>query len=209
MTLQIDTFVLGPFETNTYVLRSGERCWVVDPAIGAQELLDFLVSRQIEPEAILLTHGHGDHIAGICELANRFESLKVLCPEADRHMLTDPEANLSAQFGVPIVVSANCDSINPGDLLSLGDMQWAVLDTSGHTRGGVSFYCAEADTVITGDALFAGSIGRTDFPGGSASRLLGNIRNNLMVLGDQTRVLPGHGPETTIGRQRAENPFLR
>ena len=98
--------------------------------------------------------------------------------------------------------------VRPGQTLTLGDSSWAVLDTSGHTPGGVSYYCESAAVAIVGDALFAGSIGRTDLPGTSTERLVSNIRSQLLSLPEQTRVLTGHGPETTIGVERQTNPFV-
>ncbi len=208
MTLRIDTLVLGPFETNCYLMRDDERCWVVDPGMWPGPLLDFLTAAGVGPETILLTHGHGDHIAGLAELVQHFPAATVLCPAGDADMLSDPQANLSAPFGMPITSPPPDKLIRPGDSLSLGETSWAVLDASGHTPGGVSFYCASEGVVVTGDALFAGSVGRTDVPGANSGRLMANIRQNLLSLPDDTRVLPGHGPETTIGRERRTNPFL-
>ena len=124
-------------------------------------------------------------------------------------MRADAEANLSAAFGFDVTACGADDLVRPGRSLVLGDFQWAVLDTSGHTPGGVSYYCSQAGVVIVGDALFAKSIGRTDLPGASASRLIRNIQKNLLSLPDQTRVLPGHGPETTIGAEKRTNPFFQ
>lgn len=208
MTLRIDTLVLGPFETNCYLVRDDERRWVVDPGMWPGPLLDFLTAAGVGPETILLTHGHGDHIAGLAELVQHFPAATVLCPAGDADMLSDPQANLSAPFGMPITSPPPDKLIRPGDSLALGETSWAVLDTSGHTPGGVSFYCESEGVVITGDALFAGSVGRTDVPGANSGRLMANIRQNLLSLPDDTRVLPGHGPETTIGRERRTNPFL-
>jgi len=208
MTLRIDTLPLGPMETNCYVLRSGDCCWVVDPGLWPEPLLEFLQSGRIEPAAIILTHGHGDHIAGIGRLTERFAAARVVCPADDAEMLTDADSNLSAAFGMPITAPPADELIRPGQSLALGGTNWTVLDTSGHTPGGVSFHCPGEKVVITGDALFAGGIGRSDIPGADGGRLLSNIRNNLLVLDDETRVLPGHGPATTIGDERRTNPFL-
>jgi glyoxylase-like metal-dependent hydrolase (beta-lactamase superfamily II) len=124
-------------------------------------------------------------------------------------MLGDPVANVSAMFGLSLTCPPADELLSPGQTLSEDGLAWRVLDTSGHTPGGVSYHCAEAGVVLTGDALFEGSIGRTDIPGADAERLLRNIRENLLSLPDLTRVLPGHGPETTVGRERRNNPFLR
>jgi len=108
------------------------------------------------------------------------------------------------------VCSSDLDELlKPGDTLTMGEVTWNVLDTSGHTKGGLSFYCPQESVVMTGDALFCGSIGRSDIPDGDGELLIENIRNNLMTLPDNTRVLPGHGPETTIGAEKRSNPFLQ
>ena len=208
MPLCIDTIALGPLQTNCYVLRSGGDCWVVDPGMWPQPLMDFLGKQSAAPSAALLTHGHGDHIGGVDALRKAFPAMKVLCPAGDAAMLTDADLNLSAPFGMPVAVAAADELLAPGDSLELGETRWQVLDTAGHTPGGVSYYCPAEAVVITGDALFSASIGRTDIPGGDGERLVENLRQHLLSLPDETRVLPGHGPATTIGRERRLNPFL-
>lgn len=208
MPVEILTFVTGPLQTNTYVLRAADECWVIDPGIMPVELLAHLRGEPAPPDRIVLTHGHCDHIAGIVELREAFGEVPVWCPAGDADMLPDPELNMSGPFGLPMAVPPADEVFEPGQTLTLGESSWQVLDTSGHTPGGVSFY-GEADAVVfTGDALFAEGVGRTDIPGGDWHRLLGNIRGNLLSLPDATRVYPGHGPATTIGRERQGNPFL-
>jgi glyoxylase-like metal-dependent hydrolase (beta-lactamase superfamily II) len=199
---------LGPLETNCYVCRAGEHAWVVDPGLWPRPLLQFLREQKIEPEAIVLTHGHGDHIAGAGAVMEEFGRPKLLCPAGDAGMLTDPQANLSAPFGMPMTCPPADELFHPGDTLTLGELAWQVLDTSGHTPGGVSLHCAAERIVITGDALFAGSVGRSDIPGADGARLVRNIWEQLLTLPDDTRVLAGHGGETTIGRERASNYYL-
>ncbi|MHC4982061.1 MAG: MBL fold metallo-hydrolase [Planctomycetota bacterium] len=204
--IEINIFVTGALETNTYVIRCGGTCAVVDPAMMGAERLP--LGRGGRPEMILLTHGHGDHIAGVGALKKAFGDVQLICPAGDAKMLRNPLRNLSLPFGMFIRCPRADELIKPGQTIAIGESQWLVLDTSGHTPGGVSYYCAEAGAVLTGDSLFASSIGRSDIPGASEALLLDNIRENLLTLPDETRVLPGHGPETTIGQERRSNPFL-
>ncbi|MFP3937521.1 MAG: MBL fold metallo-hydrolase [Phycisphaerae bacterium] len=201
---------LGSLETNAYIVSADGDCAVVDVGTRPQPLLDYLYKHDLRPGRVLLTHGHGDHVAGIPALRDAFDGLRVLCPVGDVHMMTDPWANLSARFGWALDAGGEADeTTKPGTTLHIAGVEWAVLDTSGHSPGGVSYYCESAGVVLCGDALFAGSIGRTDVPGADTDTLLRNIREQLLPLPDDTRVLPGHGPETTIGAERAGNPFLR
>ena len=201
---------LGAFGTNAYILREHDAtsCWVVDPPDGAGALVDALQKQGWTVARIIITHGHGDHIAGVAAVKRAFPQAVFTVPAGDEAMLADPRANVSALFGLPITAPPADELIRPGDTLAFGGGTWLVLDTSGHTPGGISLYCAAAGVVITGDALFAQGIGRTDFPGGDTDRLLANIREKLFTLPDDTAVLPGHGPETTIGEEKRGNPFL-
>lgn len=208
MPVSIETFVLGPLMTNCYVLRSAQECWIVDPGIWPDKLLEFLQAHRLTPSRVLLTHGHGDHIAGITQLREAYPHILVACPQADAAMLPDAHLNLSAEFGFPITVGAADEVFNPPHQLTCGQSHWQVLDTSGHTAGGVSYYCPGVSAVLTGDALFAGSIGRCDIPGGDMSRLVRNIRENLFCLPDATAVLSGHGEPSTIGIERRYNPYI-
>lgn len=208
LPVTIHTLVLGPLQTNCYVLRGGDACWVVDPGPLPRELMAMLREQGLSPQRVLLTHGHGDHIAGVKDLRKAFSKVRVACPAAEAGMLTDARANLSSNFGIAITVGPPDELLEPGQALTCGPSEWRVLDTSGHTPGGMSFYCQAAGVAIVGDALFDGSIGRCDLPGGDMSRLVANIRANLLILPDDTRILPGHGPETTVGRQKRHNPYL-
>ena len=208
MPLEIHTLVLGPLETNCYVLRDVEEYWVVDPGLGPEPLLQFLRAAKASPRRILLTHGHGDHIAGVAAVKAAYPGARLCCPAGDAGLLSDPTGNLSGPFGFALTAPEADELLEPGQTLAMGQAAWGLLDTSGHTPGGMSFYCRQDGVVLTGDALFAGSIGRIDIPGASAGRLLTNIRRHLLTLPDATRVLPGHGPETTIGQERRNNPFL-
>ena len=209
MSVEVCTFVVGPMETNTYVIVSGRQCWVIDPGIGAHPVANFLAERRLDVARIVLTHGHCDHIAGIEQVRAACPDAPVWCPAADAEMLTDPELNLSGPFGLAMTAPPADEVFEPGQTLTLGESTWQVLDTSGHTAGGVSLYCEAEAAVFTGDALFAQGVGRTDLPGGDWDRLLANIRENLLSLPTCTKVYPGHGPGTTIDLETRVNPFLR
>lgn len=208
MPIEIAPFLVGPVETNSYVVCSGGACWVIDPGMAPAALVDFLRRERIVPCGVLLTHGHCDHIGGAGEVKEAFPGAAVCCPAGDADMLGDAVRNLSAPFGLSVSCPPADVLIEAGQELTLGGTRWQVLDTAGHTPGGVSFYCPGEAVVFTGDALFAGSIGRTDIPGADGAQLVRNIRQHLLTLPVQTKVYPGHGPPTTVGEERQLNPFL-
>ncbi|MBT3198665.1 MAG: MBL fold metallo-hydrolase [Phycisphaerales bacterium] len=209
--LAIRTVPLGSFQTNCIIISGpdGGECWVVDPGMRPGPAIEYVRSDGLNPTRILLTHGHCDHIAGADQFRDAFPGVLVCCPEKDAGMLTDPDTNLSGPFGIPMAIAQADETINPGQELTFGQTIWTVLDTAGHTPGGVSYYCPGEKLVIVGDSLFSMSIGRTDLPGSSHTQLIDNIRNNLLTLPDDTRVIPGHGPETSIGIERAMNQYLQ
>lgn len=203
----------GVLMVNCYILlapagpdgKSGP-CWVVDP--GDDASLAFLAKKDLHPERIVITHGHADHLIGVPGLKRTYPEARITASVGDAGMLTDPKANLSAMMIMALVSPPADQTVKAGDELALGSLTWRVLDVAGHTPGGAAFYCAQAGVVIVGDALFSGSIGRFDLPGGDEQTLLRNIHRNLLSLPDDTRVLPGHGEPTTIGREKRENPYL-
>ncbi len=215
-------FPAGMLACNCYVLapKAGSDAIVVDPGQRAfGPLRRILDENRLTPAAVLLTHGHIDHIWSAQKVADTFGCPVYIHPE-DRFMLTDPikgfgprigQIALSALFREPKQV---VELDGGGDLLNLGGISVAVDHTPGHTRGSVVFRAARGDTgypeiVFTGDTLFKQTVGRTDLPGGSGRDLLGSIITKLLVLDDDTRVLPGHGEATTIGLERRTNPFLQ
>ena len=208
MSVVITTFPTGPLQANTHLVVCSRQCWIVDPGAATPEMIAFIRAGALHVEAVVLTHGHADHIAGADELRDEFQDAHLICPADDAFQLGDPMANLSQPFGFPLTVREPDELIRAGGQLSLGESTWQVLDTTGHTPGGVSYYCAEGAVVIVGDALFAGSIGRCDLPGSDARRLIDNIRENLLSLPENTRVMTGHGPDTTIAAEKRSNPYL-
>jgi hydroxyacylglutathione hydrolase len=209
--MKIDHLILGAYQTNCYVLRSGETatdCLIVDPGLEAGDLLDFLHQHELNPVAVVLTHGHIDHMAGVAALRQEYPDTKVYIHKLDAEMLIEPRHNLSALVGVMF-------KTEPADVLTQdkstveeAGIKLDVLHTPGHTPGGICLYSKDEGVVFTNDTLFADSIGRSDFPGGSVAQLLSNIKDRLFTLPDDTKVYPGHGPETTIAHEKAHNPFL-
>jgi len=195
----------------TIYLRDEGPCWVIDPGFPpqAQEILEHIRQKSLTCQAIVLTHAHPDHIAGIDEVRDELGDIPVYLARQEWDMLTDGRANLSALMGRSIVTNVTDPrDLPPGETLELDQTFWTILDTSGHSPGGRTFYCEKLGVAIVGDALFAGSVGRVDFPHSDGNRLMHNIHENLMTLPAETRVLCGHGPETTIERERTTNPFI-
>jgi hydroxyacylglutathione hydrolase len=209
--MKIDYLILGAYQTNCYVLRNDDStkdCLIIDPGLEAEQLIEFLDEEKLNPVAVVLTHGHIDHIAGVTELRSRFPEIKVYIHNLDAEMLTNPNINLSAMSGMAFVTGAEDVSLKGRDVIDLAGIKLNVLHTPGHTPGGISLYSKQAGVVFVGDTLFADSIGRTDFPGGSMSQLLSSVRERLFTLPEHTEVYPGHGPATTIAAEKAHNPFF-
>jgi len=210
----IDVQVLGDYQTNGYVVHvpddpaAGSACWIVDCGQRPAAMIDDIRGRGLEPAAILLTHAHLDHIAGIDEVLSAFGRLPVFLHEAERDWCGDPMLNLSGLAGQPVSVSGPTDLLTGGETLELGSTRWRVVHAPGHSPGSVLFVHDDSGQAIVGDTLFAGSIGRFDFPTSNPDDLRRTIAEILRGLPDETRVLPGHGPETTVGRERTTNPFV-
>ena len=209
--MKIDRLVIGDFQTNCYVVRRDESatdCLVIDTGLEAEEMVAFLEQHQLTPVAVVLTHGHADHIVGMAALRARFGDLKTYIHKADAHLLTDPEANLSALAGGAFTTEPADVLLEEGDVVDEAGVSLSVLHTPGHTPGGICLYAEAEGLVFVGDSLFADSIGRTDFPGGSGPQLIESIRSKLLTLPETTVVYPGHGMRTTVGREKRANPFL-
>jgi hydroxyacylglutathione hydrolase len=208
--LQVEALPLGPFETNAWLLTPADGpVTVVDPGMDAQPLLDRLEERGRAVGRILLTHGHLDHIAGCAELVRRYGCPVHLHPE-DLFLyrsLTDH----GAWYGFRLEAAPEpVTPLTDGQFLPLGGAELEVLATPGHSPGGVCFrfQTTGGPALLCGDTLFAGAYGRTDLPGGSFARLKASVTRRILSLPPETRLLPGHGPESTVGAERAHNPIL-
>jgi glyoxylase-like metal-dependent hydrolase (beta-lactamase superfamily II) len=217
--MKIDRLVLGEFETNSYILRSSEKateCLIIDTGLDVRPLLEFLDENKINPVAVILTHGHIDHIAGVEELRARYPAIKVYIHKLDAESLTDSVNNLSfmvdstssPQAGGTFSTEEADHLVDEPDIIEEAGMPLRVIHTPGHTPGGICLYSQKEGIIFAGDTLFADSVGRTDFPGGDMRRLIEGIKEKLLKLPDETVVFPGHGEQTTIGREKKNNPFL-
>ena len=211
--LKLAVVLSEPFMENTYLAwrPGGNDCLVFDPGLEPDKIFAALEQRGLEPALIIDTHGHADHIGGNAAMKERWPDCPLLIGRGDAPMLTDPWLNLSAQYGTQIVSPEADRLLDEGERVEAAGFSLEVRDIPGHSPGHIVL--VDHDTspvhVFGGDVLFAGSIGRTDFPGGSLVQLLTGIRDKLYTLADDTVVLPGHGPETTVGQERATNPFTR
>jgi len=213
MPIEVKRFELGPFATNGYVLRdeaAGDRsCWVVDCPYEPAEMIEWMRGAGLTPSKMLLTHAHCDHIGGLHEFRRVFGRVPVLLHPAEHAWLDDPMLNLSAMLGEPVSVGTPDGELVSGTELRLGGHTFEVRHTPGHSPGGVALVCAGEGLAMVGDTLFAGSVGRSDFPGSDGLTLLRSIREHILTLRDDMTIYPGHGPATTVARERASNPFLR
>nr|WP_218851907.1 MBL fold metallo-hydrolase [Nocardioides panaciterrulae] len=216
-------FPAGPWGTNCYVAATaaGSECVVIDPGKdSAAGVAEVVREHRLKPVAVLVTHGHVDHMWCVAPVAGTYDATAWIHPR-DRHLLTDPMAGMSPETS-RMLLGGGYEWAEPDDVRELADhqvlelagLQFLVDHTPGHTEGSVTFrapYDAAdvSEVMFSGDLLFAGSIGRTDLPGGDHATMLRSLTEKVLPLADDIVVLPGHGEQTSIGRERATNPFLR
>jgi hydroxyacylglutathione hydrolase len=209
----IASFPAGTFQTNCYLVAAsaGAEALVVDPGQDAMPGIEELCAEHhLRPVAVLLTHGHLDHIWTVAPLAGAHGIPAWIHPR-DRHLLADPLAGVGPELramlpGLQLAEPDDVRELADGEVLDLAGVRLVVDHTPGHTPGHVTF--RDEQVLFAGDLVFAGSIGRTDLPGGSMPEMLASLAERFLPLPDELRVLPGHGPVTTVGRERASNPFL-
>ena len=204
--LKCDFRVVGPVQTNCYFLSdTNGNCVVVDPGEEAARIIDYIEKKDLKPVAILLTHGHFDHIGAVDEVREKYD-IKVYAAAAEKETLQNTDINLSSQFGAGFKVEAD-EYLNDGQEIELLGEKVRCILTPGHTKGGMCYYFTYSGMLFSGDRLFQQSVGRTDFPGGSMSEIVRSIREKLFILPDYVRVYTGHGMMTTIKDEKMLNPF--
>jgi len=201
---------LGPLQTNCYLLGCEEtmEAAVIDPAWDGRHIAETAVEKGYIITHILLTHAHFDHVGGLAELKEETNAPIYIHPDAVS--MLQQAGTSAAYFGIALPPPPNADiMLAENDVIKVGNLELNVLFTPGHAPGHVCFYLQAHDVLFDGDVLFQQSIGRTDLPGGDMQTLMDSIRTKLLPLPDQTHVLNGHGPATTIGQEKAMNPFLQ
>ncbi len=211
--LQLHSAVFNAFSENTYIIfNEHKQCWIIDPGMyepaEIRSVTDFIAQEGLKPQGIINTHAHIDHIFGVQAMIDTYKIPFALHP-LESPVLAGAKGS-AMMFGFTFADSPKpTQTIKEGEPLQLGDDTLEVRLAPGHSPGSVIFYYSAGSWAIAGDVLFAGSIGRSDLPGGNAATLLDSIRTQLYTLPDDTIVYPGHGPETTVGEEKRSNPFVR
>lgn len=196
---------LGELAANCYIIESEKAAVVIDPGSYSDMVADFLNRNSDKERLIMLTHGHFDHIGGAAGLRKE-TGVPILVGVKDAPSLSDGFVNLSSVFGLPLEPFCADKTVNDGEKITVGDLEFTAIEAPGHTIGGTCFLID--DILFSGDILFESSVGRTDFPGGSSRELMASIKK-LFKADGKTRVLSGHGGETTLENERKNNPFIR
>lgn len=199
---------VGPLMANCYILgdNAEKKAAIIDPGGNADQILDIIKKEGFQVDKIILTHGHADHISGLAEV-KKATGAEIAIHQDDAALISDSQGNLSNYLGVKFDKLSADIELKDGDKLKIGNLVLEIIHAPGHTPGSICIKVG--DIIFTGDTLFAGSIGRSDFPGGSYEALMSSIREKLLVYNDDTVIYPGHGVKTTLGQEKATNPFLR
>jgi len=194
-------------QTNCYLVYddTSRQAIVVDPGEEASVIVEKIDKFQLNVIQIILTHGHGDHISAVDTVRNKY-SVEVAIGKDDAEMLTNATLNLSEALGIPFTLNPAEVLLSEGDTITVDKHVLKVVDTPGHTAGGITL--VGNGFVISGDLIFAGSIGRTDLPGGDYNTIIDSIKQKVIILDDKTVIYPGHGPKTNVGQEKIFNPFL-
>lgn len=203
----VETIPVGLLQANAYLIAAGRDAVLIDPGAEPDRILAEVEASAVRVHAVVLTHAHYDHIGAVDDIRAAL-GCPVCIHEAEREFLAAPELNLSAFVGEPHALGEPDRVFRHGDTLAFGALRLSVRHTPGHSPGGSALLVEGHPICFSGDALFAGSIGRSDLPGGSYQQLIAALRERLLTLPDDTRVYPGHGPATTIGQERRANPYL-
>ncbi|GBU20843.1 hypothetical protein R80B4_00730 [Fibrobacteres bacterium R8-0-B4] len=209
--MEYKKIVTGQLEVNTYVIpHANGDCLVIDPSDHCRDVVRYLQKEKLRPIAILLTHGHFDHIMGIPEILDEYKEAEIFIHDNDKAMLADSNRNGSILMGADFAIDSGINQLTEG-VMRIGDggeFEFTVLHVPGHTQGGCAFVF-DGGVCFCGDTIFAGSVGRTDLPGGDSDQLIASIREKILTLPPQTVLCPGHGGRTTVEREARSNPFLR
>ena len=207
--MEVTQLVLGMVSTNCYIFSNQDTKEVIliDPAAQSETIEEFMNQRGMIPKAILLTHGHFDHVMAASALANSYR-IPIYASKHEVDLLEDPKLNLSKRLAGASIALIPDKLVEDNQMIELIGVTFQVIETPGHTKGSVCYFVKEENILFSGDTLFRESVGRTDFPTGNGTQLLQSIRQKLLPLGDEVRVYSGHGQATTIKYEKENNPYL-